>query len=496
MADNATLNAGSGGVTLALASLTFSGDTAAVQVIGNAILSGSEGSWTLTQISGDAGAADAGTQRVVLASDDPAVALLTTMDVDTSAIALGFAAEGTALGSGVLLQGDDGTDRTNVLVDTSGHLQVDVLSGGGGTAYTEDVATANPIVGTAIVMERDDTIATLTPVEGDWAALRCSAEGALWVQDFNSDAALALLGTIDADTSKITACNTGAVVVASGAITETNSAALAVVGGGAEATALRVTIANDSTGVVTVDDGAGALTVDWAGTAPPIGAGTEAAALRVTLATDSTGVVSVDDNGSALTVDNGGTFVVQEDGAALTALQLIDDTVLVLGTATYTEAASKGNLVGAVRNDDLATLADTDNEVAPLQVNANGALYVCAAASEEKRASGVAAGGAPGTDDIIAAVADRKIRILALALFATSATTNNVFLDNADNDLLFNTGNPLPLSIDADGDTVAGFVLPYNPGGWCESDTVNEAITLNTSAAQDIGYAVTYIEVL
>ena len=39
------------------------------------------------------------------------------------------------------------------------------------------------------------------------------------------------------------------------------------VGGGAEATALRVTIASDSTGVVTVDDGGGALTVDGTVTA-------------------------------------------------------------------------------------------------------------------------------------------------------------------------------------------------------------------------------------
>lgn len=54
---------------------------------------------------------------------------------------------------------------------------------------------------------------------------------------------------------------------------------------------------------VPVTDNAGALTVDWAGTAPPIGAGVEATALRVTVATDSTGVVSVDDNGGALTVD-------------------------------------------------------------------------------------------------------------------------------------------------------------------------------------------------
>lgn len=44
------------------------------------------------------------------------------------AIALGYGAEGSALASGILLQGDDGTDRTNVLVDTTGHLQIDVIT--------------------------------------------------------------------------------------------------------------------------------------------------------------------------------------------------------------------------------------------------------------------------------------------------------------------------------------------------------------------------------
>lgn len=79
---------------------------------------------------------------------------------------------------------------------------------------------------------------------------------------------------------------------------------------------------------------------------------------------------------ASVTVDNGGTFVVQEDGNALTALQLIDDPVVTLGTDTYTEATSKGGVIGAVRNDNLAALADTDNEFAPLQVDASGALYV------------------------------------------------------------------------------------------------------------------------
>ena len=42
-----------------------------------------------------------------------------------------------------------------------------------------------------------------------------------------------------------------------------------------------------------------------------VGGGTEATAQRVTIASDSTGLLSVDDNGGALTVDNGGTFAVQ-----------------------------------------------------------------------------------------------------------------------------------------------------------------------------------------
>jgi len=45
------------------------------------------------------------------------------------------------------------------------------------------------------------------------------------------------------------------------------------------------------------------VNVNCAGTDIPAGGGVEAAALRVTIATDSTGVISVDDNGGALTVD-------------------------------------------------------------------------------------------------------------------------------------------------------------------------------------------------
>jgi hypothetical protein len=97
----------------------------------------------------------------------------------------------------------------------------------------------------------------------------------------------------------------------------------AVVGGGAEATALRVTLANDSTGVVSVDDGGGTLTVDGTVTAElsatdngvldtiatNTGASltdTELRATPVPVSGTLTGItndVSIDDGGNTITVD-------------------------------------------------------------------------------------------------------------------------------------------------------------------------------------------------
>lgn len=63
-------------------------------------------------------------------------------------------------------------------------------------------------------------------------------------------------------------------------------------------------------------------------------------------------------------------------GAIQTAVELIDNAVAVLGTATYTEAATSGLTIGAVRRDANTTLVGTTNEIAPLQVNATGELKV------------------------------------------------------------------------------------------------------------------------
>lgn len=85
---------------------------------------------------------------------------------------------------------------------------------------------------------------------------------------------------------------------------------------------------------------------------------------------------------ASIAVTNAGTFAVQESGAALTALQLIDDPVATLGTTTYTEASTKGFTVAAVRRDADTTLVDTTNEIGPLQMDANGRLKVEAFSGE------------------------------------------------------------------------------------------------------------------
>jgi hypothetical protein len=133
-----------------------------------------------------------------------------------------------------------------------------------------------------------------------------------------------------------------------------------------------------------LDDEAFTLTTDAVGMAGAIrddalaalaAAETDAVPLRV----NANGALWVIPSGTttiAGAVTNAGTFAVQVDGNALTALQLIDDPVATLGTTTYTETSTKGTIAGALRRDADTSAVGTDNEIAPLIVDANGYLKV------------------------------------------------------------------------------------------------------------------------
>lgn len=321
------------------------------------------------------------------------------------------------------------------IVDGSGNQ---ITSFGGGTQYTEDaVAAANP-VGTALNMVRNDARSgSLTTTDGDNIAARGTNSGELYVKHVDA-IPVTQSGTWD----EVGINDSGNSITVDNPI-------LSVVGGGAEAAAQRVTIADDSTGVLSVDDNGASLTVDNPGltelaaainsnkvdvnivTSDIASGGTSAAddadfTAGTTPGTPAMGVfesspTSVTDGDmgvvgittarrlkTSTTIDAAipagnnnigdvdvassvlptGASTLAEQQSQTThlatiagdttdieaAVELIDDTVATLGTTTYTEASSKGLVVGAVRRDADTTLVDTTNEVAPLQVNAAGQL--------------------------------------------------------------------------------------------------------------------------
>lgn len=138
---------------------------------------------------------------------------------------------------------------------------------------------------------------------------------------------------------------------------ETNTDSGAVVGNGAAATAQRVTLANDSTGVVAVTQ---------SGTWDEVGINDSGNSITVDAPVGTPAFVRLSDGSAAITtlpvsiasvpshaVTNAGTFVTQVDGAALTALQLIDDPVLV-DDAAFTPATTKV-MMGGFQADESST---------------------------------------------------------------------------------------------------------------------------------------------
>jgi len=428
MADNTRLSAGTAdGVYVAGATLTVSGDSALVQMVGCGILSGSESSWTFSQFVGGAGAVAAGVQRVTLASDDPAVALLGTIDADTSTLA--GAVSGTevqvdvvaALPAGTNLLGKVGIDQTtpgttNAVVEASGSA----------------IKTAVELIDNA--------------VDGNYLNVNLNAAGT----DLSMNA-----GVLTAQTMRVTIATDDEVNNLLGTIDATATNIDSNIG------QVELDLANIQVSVQIMDD--------W----------DESDRCKVNPIVGQAGIAA-------------GTGV---DGATVPRVTLATDVALPAGTNAIGKlAANSGVDIGDV---DVTSIAAGTNTIGgTISQQSSSILYDGTTACTVKRVSGVAAGGAPGTDALVAAVSGKKIRILALFLKATSATANNIYLGTTtDTDVLGNSGNPIPLAVDADGDNDSGFVLPWNPGGWTETSTANEALNLYSSAAQDIVYALTYIEV-
>jgi len=115
----------------------------------------------------------------------------------------------------------------------------------------------------------------------------------------------------------------------------------------------------------------GDVDIHLSGNVPLLGnAGNVAAGvLRVTLAGDDPAVVDLAAMEALLITIDSDTSSIRSSANTL-AGQL-----KTIGDDTYSEGVVGGRVAAVVRNDTLAALAGTDNEFAPLQVNAEGALY-------------------------------------------------------------------------------------------------------------------------
>lgn len=95
--------------------------------------------------------------------------------------------------TGTLILGTDGTNYQVVSTNSSGRLQVDIVSGGGGgTQYTEDDAAAVNPIGNMNLARRRDSLSSEVSADGDNVAINATGKGELYVKHVDS---LAVTGT-------------------------------------------------------------------------------------------------------------------------------------------------------------------------------------------------------------------------------------------------------------------------------------------------------------
>lgn len=132
--------------------------------------------------------------------------------------------------------------------------------------------------------------------------------------------------------------------------------------------------------------------------------------------------------------------------------------------------------------DRLATLMGQRTTPSDVQPIAVGGLYDGATSLVPKFAAIDAA--TSGNNTLVAAVASKKIRVIACFMIAAGAV-NARFESGADGTALTGQMNLT---------TNSGFVLPYNPAGWFETAAA-ALLNLELSGAVSVDGALTYVEV-
>ena len=216
MASNVTLNSGSGGASLYTKQVTHDGDTAQIQGVTLAGISGSEDAYTAVDVAAGGGV-EAAALRVTIASDSTGV-----LSVDDNGSSLTVDNAGlTALNgaiSGTEVQVDIVSSAAIPITDNSGSITVDgsltvdlggnndVTIDGSSIVKAEDAVHSTGDAGVMLLSVRRDTAAVGSGTDGDYSTINVDGSGRVWVHD---PVSVALLTTMDADTSTLAGAVSG-----------------------------------------------------------------------------------------------------------------------------------------------------------------------------------------------------------------------------------------------------------------------------------------------
>lgn len=407
-ADSSTKIAAGGGTEATALRVTLATDSTGVVSVDD-----NGGSLTVDGTVSVTGVATAANQSTIIGHVDGIEGLLTTIDADTSALAGAIA--GTEVQVDVVGALPAGTNAIGKLAANTGVDigDVDVTSVVPGTGATnlgkaEDAAHTSADVGVMALAVRRDADTTLVDTTGDYAPLQVNAAGSLKVA-ITSGAGSG--GTSIADGASFTRDTTS--ITPAGAVVETSAptltngdvAGLSMTTGGA----LRVSVASGGIAGIAEDsaaaggeDGIMMLAVRRDSASSGVSADGDFAALSVTSdgslrVSGSSGTTQYAEDAVAASGDSGVVMLavrrdsassgVSADGDYATLSVTSDGSLRVsgsAGTTQYTEdGASAGAeslcLMGAVRRDTAASSSGTDGDYSTLNTDANGRLHVIAA---------------------------------------------------------------------------------------------------------------------
>jgi hypothetical protein len=379
-----------------------------------------------------------------------------------------------------LIHGADGVNAGDV--SSSNGLPVQVLSiaaGDNNIGNVDIVSSALPTGASTAALQTTGNTA-LSAIQTAVEIIDNAISGSEMQVDIVSSAlptGAATEATLSSLNGKVTACNTGAVVVSSSALPSGASTAAKQPALGTAGTA--------STDVITVQ-GITSMTpllVNGSGVTQPV-SGTVSVSGTVTVGSHA--------------VTNAGTFAVQ-----VTSIAAGDNNIGNVDVVTLPSLPAGTNNIGDVDVLSLPALAAGTNNIGDVDVltqPARSRTVDAIAVAEQTDAimNGLTAltpkfakisAAASGDNTLVAAVTSKKIRVLSL--FMMSAGTVSAYIRD-------DAGTPVNLIGDATNkltlEAGSGFVLNHNPVGWIET-TSGEGLQLNLSGAIGVAGCLTYIEV-